>query len=78
MPPLTLEDLDSLQTYEQVADRLAISPRTVARLVAKGEIGVVHIGAGKGHPRIPERAIVDYINRRYSKSTPKPPKGDHR
>jgi len=76
MPPLTMDDLDTLRTYDQVADRLSVSPRTVARLVAKGEIAVVRIGSGKGHPRIPERAIVDYINRRYRKTTPSP--NDHR
>lgn len=69
MPPLNLDDLETLQTYEQVAERLSVSTRTVGRLVTDGEIAVVRIGAGKGHPRIPERAILDYINRRYHRST---------
>jgi len=33
-----------LLTREEVGERLAISPRTVARLVARGELPVVRIG----------------------------------
>ena len=75
MPPLTLDDLDSLQTYEQAAERLNVSPRTVARRVSAGELAVVHIGSGRGHPRVPERAILDYINRRYQRTQIDKPKG---
>jgi excisionase family DNA binding protein len=72
MAPLTLADLDTLRTYDEVAERLSVSPRTVARLVNDGELGVVKIGSGRGHPRVPERAIVDYLNRRYRRADRKP------
>jgi len=54
-------------TIEQVMKRLQLSRSTVKQLIADGELDVVHIGTGRGRPRIPERALLDYINRRFSK-----------
>jgi excisionase family DNA binding protein len=67
-----MDDLDTLRTYEEVGERLSVSARTVARLVSTGELGVVRIGAGRGHPRVPEREIVDYLNRRHKRADPRP------
>lgn len=70
--PLSLEDLDSSLTFEQAMDRLHVSRTTLKRIIADGQIGVVRIGAGRGHPRIPERSLLEYINRRYEKPTDPP------
>jgi excisionase family DNA binding protein len=73
-----MHDLDTLRTYEETGERLNVSARTVARLVKNGEIGAVFIGVGRGRPRIPEREIVDYLNRRHKRATPPRPEIDHR
>ena len=71
MPPLNLEDLETLRTLDETATLLEVSRSTVKRLIASGELAVVHIGAGRGTPRVPQRAILDYVNRRYRQ----PPRG---
>lgn len=76
-PPLTLEDLESALTFDEAMKRLGVSRTTLKRMIGDREIGVIRVGAGRGHPRIPERSIVDYVNRRYQRAEP-PTEADHR
>jgi excisionase family DNA binding protein len=43
-PPAVGEPAPILHTIKQVADRLAVSPRTVHRLIAQGALPVHRIG----------------------------------
>ena len=69
--PLNLEDLETLRTLDETAELLEVSRSTVKRLISSGELAVVSIGTGRGTPRVPQRAILDYVNRHYRQ----PPRG---
>jgi excisionase family DNA binding protein len=51
---------DRLLTVAQVAELLATSERFPRRLIAERRIRFVHVGR---HVRIPESALLDYIER---------------
>lgn len=61
--PVTSDDLFDSLTVEEAAQKLHRSRRTVERLIAAGELDVIHIGSGRGRPVITRRAIEDYLNR---------------
>ena len=52
-------------TIPQAAQQLAVSERTLARLVAEGQIETVKIGRNR---RVPAEALDDYIKRLRSAS----------
>ena len=55
------DDLDVLTlNYGAAAARLGVSPRTLRRLIAAGELPVVMVG---GHPRIRTADLVGYVER---------------
>ena len=51
--------IDRLLTLEEAADVLGTKPRFTRRLVAERRIRFVHVGR---HVRIPESALIEFIN----------------
>jgi excisionase family DNA binding protein len=70
--PIREQDLDELLTVDEAADVLHRSPKTVYRMIADRSIDVVYVGAGRGRPHIPRRAILDYLNRRTVRAARRP------
>jgi excisionase family DNA binding protein len=65
---------EPLLTLDEVADRLAVSTRTVQRLVAGGELKPFYIGAA---PRFDPREVLEYLEQtrsrpRRRRSAPRP------
>lgn len=58
--PMTDRTQTELLTIPQVAARLKVTPRTVYRLIAAGDIPVVEVGSVS---RIAEEALKQYIDR---------------
>ena len=54
-----------LYTLEQAAELLAVSPKTIRRLIAKGELRGTDVGVGEAIQwRVSEREIARFQNRR--------------
>ncbi|WP_243544647.1 helix-turn-helix domain-containing protein [Pseudodesulfovibrio tunisiensis] len=56
-----------LLTVREVADLLRVHPRTAYRLVSEGSIGAIKIGT---QWRVPESALMEYIERGLRESSP--------
>lgn len=55
-------------TFSEVCERLRMSPKTVRKLIASGEIEASRVGVGRGRGgrgeyRITEQALTDYLER---------------
>lgn len=57
---MTGHDETGLLTVEAVAERLAVSPRTVYRLMSRRELIYVWVGYRR---RVPDWALRDYLTR---------------
>jgi excisionase family DNA binding protein len=64
--PLAPRSADPMMTYQDIAELMAISPRTLQRAVAAGELAVVRIGHRT--VRIRREDLNAWITRKY-KST---------
>lgn len=58
-----------LLTYDDAAEQLSVSARTVRRLTAAGELAAVDVG---GQPRIHRDDIAAYVTRRRRRGDPTP------
>lgn len=54
-------DVGRLMTLTEVADRLAVSVRTLDRMIARGELRIVRLGRGRGVRRVAESEVVRLI-----------------
>lgn len=58
-----MAERDQMLTVRQVADWLMISPKTVYRLHAQGDLDAVPVGSGQTRPRIrvPESSVKRFL-----------------
>lgn len=69
-----LEDLDHLLDVPAASRTLGLSDATIYRMVARGELDHIRIGAGRGKLRFTRAALVDYVNRQSVTSRVNAPK----
>jgi excisionase family DNA binding protein len=50
-------------TLEEIADRLKVSRRTVNRWIEDGELTAIKFAPGRGHVRVAESDLKDFIER---------------
>ena len=50
-------------TLEEVADRLKVSRRTVNRWIEDGELIAIKFAPGRGHVRVAESDLKDFLKR---------------
>jgi excisionase family DNA binding protein len=51
-------------TLEEVAERLKVSRRTVNRWIEDGELTAIKFSPGRGHVRVAETDLKDFLERR--------------
>ena len=51
-------------TLEEVAKRLKVSRRTVNRWIEDGELTAIKFAPGRGHVRVAESDLKDFLERR--------------
>lgn len=68
MAPIDETDIQQARTYQEAAQDLRASVRTVKRLVASGELTTIRVGVGRGgRAFIPRRSILEYLNRHHER-----------
>jgi len=56
-------DVPDMATKKQAADALQVDPKTITRLIDRGELKAVHIGRSV---RIPKTALLEYVESQVS------------
>lgn len=58
---MTVDGRPVVYTLDEVAQVLQVSRRTVDRIVKDGKLRAVHVGTGRTHRRVTERALLAYL-----------------
>ena len=59
-PPQLFATLPDMNSVPQVAEAWGVCPKTIRRLIARGELGCVHVGRSV---RVTRQQMLDFVNR---------------